>query len=113
MKKITFALVLAMVFMATPALAHHGADLAHPNGDPQLVTNAWGLTGYETPQASFGELLFDESGYSETCTISWGCANIFSLDYYRNAQIETARQLMSYGLLNQFPRYTYWAQLVQ
>ena len=110
MKKIITALVLTL-FIATPSLAY-GDTGFHPNGDPQLVTNAWGLTGYETPKVGYGDIIVDEAGYSETCNIFWGCVNLTSLDYYRDARIETARQLVENGFINQFPMFSYWVQFI-
>lgn len=53
------------------------------NQNPDFVTQAWGLTGFNTPKVKFGTVVFDEIYFTDTCTYFWGCFDIHKTAYYR------------------------------
>lgn len=51
-------------------------------GDPMNVTQAWGLTGHETPQITFGTIVMDMFGFKDTCTYRNGCFDVSKTKWY-------------------------------
>jgi hypothetical protein len=64
-----------------------------------------------------GASLIDEAGSTEQCPSFYryfGCVDISKTDYYRSRQIETARQLVRNGTLEQFKPYAnYWSKFIK
>ena len=83
------------------------------NGHPLLVTQPWGLTQSETVTVGEGDVVVDEAGSTTVCTLFHGCSDLTSTDFYRNNMIETARQLINKGMLQNFPMFSYWAQFIR
>lgn len=82
------------------------------NGDPLAVTQAWGLTGYQTPKTAPGTIVTDEGGIQDTCPAWYGWGGCFDLtrtDYYRNQMRELGRQLRAQGVRGGI--FTYWINL--
>lgn len=121
--KYILIIALALVGFAGKAQAHVLLDEfdnpiihSHPNGDPMLVVNAWGLNGYQTPIIAVGAVIADEGGITTTCP-SWypkfGCFDLTRTEYYRNQMRETARQISQLGVANQFGQMSYWLNQVK
>lgn len=128
MKK-TIVLVLSVGLMISPLFAYAAVDCSvtpsdptcHVGGgtDPNLVTQVWGLTGYDTPHFKAGETITDQHGYTDTCP-SWypkaifgACQNISGTQYYISRMNSLAQQLISiYGskatAASQAPMFVGW-----
>jgi hypothetical protein len=70
--------------------------------DPNLMTQAWGLTGYQTPNVAQGATVTDAHGYSEVCP-SWypkqalgACQDITGTLYYQSRMNAGAQFLISF-----------------
>ena len=110
------AFVFGLALTGGTAYASTATTTPIGNGDHMLVTNVWGLTGYETPKVSVGATVIDEAGNADVCP-AWypkhmGCFDITRTDYYRNAMIETVRQIQSYGFAVP-QQWVYWLQFVR
>lgn len=120
MKKILFALAFAIVFAGSASTTFAATDCSVDpcgNGDPMAVGMPWGLTGHQTPVVKPGATITDEAGYVDTCPFWYpaGCFDLTKTEYYRKAQIETARQLLAlgYSKTNLPFQWKYWGQFVR
>ncbi len=142
MKKI-IVLSLSLVFVAfapkafastcgDPSLNHPAYDIYPPavlatttipevdntacgNSDPNLVMQAWGMNGYQTPKVNSGVVVTDEHGVSDFCP-KWypmGCFDLTHTDYYRGQMEAVVRQLLSNGTASQFPSLQGWINSIK
>lgn len=116
MNKITQFALIAVLVVGFGSSVHAVEILPAGNGNPGSVMQVWGSTGDNTSIFKAGESVTNEAGFVEACP-SWypkmGCANITKTNYYRNSQIEVARQLTANNSLSRFPSFSYWAKFVK
>jgi len=107
MKKI---ILLAVMFLvALPAFA----DVLKPsNGNPQLVSQVWGLNGLSTPVVSKGSVISDEAGFKTICIEIQGCFDLTKTSWYRNSMKSLAQTLKTNGFIVQFPQFAYWLNAI-
>lgn len=115
MKKtlLMLAVLIGVTFSGATAYASTTTDPVG-NGDPMQIGMPWGLTGWETPRVPAGAIVIDEAGNADKCP-DWfrmGCFDITRTQYYRDAMIETVRQIREYGFAVP-TQWLYWTQFLK
>ena len=113
MKK--FATILVAVVVLMPSVLFASTATSTSNGDPMMITQVWGLSGYQTPIMAPGSSVIDRGGVVRECGKDWktGCFDTPKTPYYENGMLSLARELISKGIADKFQRFAGWVSIVR
>jgi hypothetical protein len=116
MKYLIASLLVFAPFVSFAAVAPVDTGAVAPN----VVTQVWGLTGYQTPHVVAGAAITDEHGIVDVCP-SWyphsgplgSCQDTSHTDCYRAKMNVTAQHIIAFkgtktAAIAAFPTFTGW-----